>query len=127
MENELRHQLLAVSAAFAQAEQCGLSMVSRRCRNDSGFFHRLADESKSFTARTFDEVMRWFSEHWPDGHAWPEGIDRPDVNAVSSPSVSDSPSHAGGPSADPIPEISESPTPVHGPGGHVVTPSPVGG
>jgi len=59
-------------------------------------------------------------------------IIRPDIcgpgpSAGSSPSAVDSPSHAGGPSADPIPEISESPAPVRGVDDRAVTPSPVGG
>lgn len=66
MENELRTILLETAQAYASAENCAISTVSRRCRNDSGFFSRLTDPTKSFTARTFDEVMAWFNANWPD-------------------------------------------------------------
>jgi hypothetical protein len=94
MENTLRASLVATADAFALAENCALSTVSRRCRNDSAFFRRIADVEKSFTLRTFDEVMQWFSDNWPPGHEWPDGVDRPQVSATSSPSGVDSPSHA---------------------------------
>lgn len=77
MEAQLRETLRTLSTVFAQASDCALSTVSRRCRNDSGFFHRLADPSKSFTVRTFDEVMQWFSDNWPTHAAWPATISRP--------------------------------------------------
>jgi hypothetical protein len=125
MENELRSNLLAVATAFAAAERCGLSTVSRRCRNDSGFFHRLFDESKSFTARTFDEVMRWFSDNWPDGADWPLSVCRP--SALTIPSSGNTSDHAAGSSAGPNPEIVESPLPVRGSADPAVTPAPTGG
>jgi hypothetical protein len=71
MENELRSHLLAIAARYASAASCALSTVSRRCRNDSSFFERIADARKSFTVRTYDEVIAWFDENWPEGAAKP--------------------------------------------------------
>jgi hypothetical protein len=71
MENELRTILLRTAQAYASATACALSTVSRRCRNDSSFFVRIADPTKSFTARTFDEVMAWFDSEWPVGKEKP--------------------------------------------------------
>ncbi|KQT03188.1 MULTISPECIES: hypothetical protein [unclassified Rhizobium] len=65
MENELRKILLTTASEFASVERCAISTVSRRVKNDATFFTRIADKSKSFTARTFDEVMLWFAENWP--------------------------------------------------------------
>lgn len=31
----------------------------------------------SFTVKTYDKAMGWFSEHWPADAAWPEGVERP--------------------------------------------------
>jgi len=87
MESTLRQSLITVAQAFASGEGCALSTVSRRCRNDSGFFHRLSDENKSFTARTFDEVMQWFSDNWPDDSDWPAAISRPDISITQSSSA----------------------------------------
>lgn len=111
MEAELRQTLRIVAGAFAEADGCALSTVSRRCRNDSGFFHRLADSSKSFTARTFDEVMQWFSANWPEGSAWPEVIARPPISAPKTASLDNTNPHAAGSSQHPIPETAESPRP----------------
>lgn len=83
IENDLRQMLLSVASAYGSATDMALSSVSRRCRNDSGFFHRIADPTKSFTARTFDEVIQWFSENWPASVDWPAGIRRPSAEAVS--------------------------------------------
>jgi hypothetical protein len=125
MESELRSNLIAVATAFAHAEQCGLSTVSRRCRNDSGFFHRLFDETKSFTVRTFDDVLQWFSDNWPPGTEWPASIARP--SAPTIPSVDSTAHHAGAASRDPNSEIPESLPPVGGHRDPVVTPAPTGG
>ena len=76
METELRNFLLRIAAAYAADAGCALSTVGRRCRNDSSFFQRIADPTKSFTARTFDEVIEWFEANWPDG------AERPDCSAI---------------------------------------------
>lgn len=96
MEYELRQKLLATAAAYGRAFDIGLSSVARRCRNDSGFFRRIADPSKSFTARTFDEVMQWFSDNWPVNAAWPALVARPgSVNAPKTPSPDSTADHIG--------------------------------
>jgi hypothetical protein len=84
MESNLRQTLISLAVNFAGFEGCALSTVSRRCRNDSGFFHRLSDPTKSFTVRTFDEVVQWFSKNWPVESEWPSGVDRPAVSAAGS-------------------------------------------
>lgn len=74
MENELRTILLETAQTYASAQSCAMSTVSRRCRNDSGFFARITDPTKSFTARTFDEVMEWFDTNWPAGKERPYSL-----------------------------------------------------
>lgn len=76
MENELRSILLTTAEAYASAADCGLSTVSRRCRSEAGFFTRIAEPGKSFTARTFDEVMVWFATNWPEGADLPAHLRR---------------------------------------------------
>ncbi|MBB3385526.1 MULTISPECIES: hypothetical protein [unclassified Rhizobium] len=71
MENELRKNLLVTAAAFARASNCAISTVSRRVKNNPNFFSRLQDPKNSFTARTYDEVMRWSVDNWPDGKQMP--------------------------------------------------------
>lgn len=74
MENLLRTTLIETATAFAKASDCALSSVGRRIKNDSGFFDRVADPTRSFTARTFDEVMRWCADNWPNGKQMPFGL-----------------------------------------------------
>lgn len=71
MENELRTTLLSTADAYAVAAGCGITTVARRVKNNAGFFKGIRDPQKSFTARTFDEVMRWFSGNWPEGKEKP--------------------------------------------------------
>ncbi|MBY3332509.1 hypothetical protein HFN98_18030 [Rhizobium laguerreae] len=67
MENDLRQSLLATARIYGELTDCALSTVSRRVKNNASFFSGIADPSKSFTARTYDEVMRWFADNWPNG------------------------------------------------------------
>ncbi len=74
MENELRNTLLDTAAAFAKASNCAVSTVGRRVKNDPNFFNRLSDPTNSFTVRTFDQVMRWCADNWPEGKQMPLGL-----------------------------------------------------
>jgi hypothetical protein len=49
--------------------------LGRLAAGDWRFFDRLTD-GKTFTARKYDEVMRWFAANWPKGVAWPAGCTR---------------------------------------------------
>lgn len=71
MENELRKILLETAASFAKASNCAVSTVGRRAKSDPNFFNRVADPENTFTARTFDQVMRWCSENWPADRQMP--------------------------------------------------------
>lgn len=74
MENQLRKTLLETAASFAAASKCAVSTVGRRAKRDPNFFNRLADLENTFTARTFDEVMRWCADNWPAGSQMPLGL-----------------------------------------------------
>lgn len=76
MENELRTDLRTCAESYALARGLEMSTVGRRAAGDWRFFDRIT-EGKSFTARTYDNVMRWFASNWPPGHPWPKGVRRP--------------------------------------------------
>ncbi|GJE54544.1 hypothetical protein [Methylobacterium thuringiense] len=79
MERELAAHLLLVAQAFADEKDLSLTTLGRLAAWDGRFFENIADPSKTFTARKYDEVLAYFSAHWPeDGPAWPEHISRPD-------------------------------------------------
>lgn len=65
VEPEMRRQMLARAAAYSNTTGVSLRTIGGLCMHDHGFFSRLKDESKSFTVRTFDEVMAWFDVNWP--------------------------------------------------------------
>ncbi|MCC4299469.1 hypothetical protein [Aurantimonas coralicida] len=75
MENELRSNLAACFAAFSAASSLSASTIARAAAGDWRFFERI--QTRSFTARKYDEVLRWFSSNWPDSAVWPEDVDRP--------------------------------------------------
>ena len=79
MERELAEHLLLVAKRFAEAKGLRLSTLGRMAAWDGRFFENLNDPAKSFTARKYDEVLAYFSAHWPDeGLEWPANVIRPD-------------------------------------------------
>jgi hypothetical protein len=77
MEHDLKRHLLSCATAFAHKRNVKLTTLGRMAANDSPFFTRLADARTSFTARKYDEIIQWFSDHWPADLDWPEGVARP--------------------------------------------------
>ncbi len=82
METELRSNLLACASAYAEARSVSLSTIGRLAAGDWRFFDRLDDDGKTFTARKYDEVIRWFSDRWPEGATWPSEVERPEISSV---------------------------------------------
>jgi hypothetical protein len=80
METELRSNLIACASAFAAARSLSLSTVGRLVAKDGRFFDRL-DDGSTFTARKYDEVIRWFSDSWPEDAVWPPSVERPAAEA----------------------------------------------
>ncbi len=77
MENELRSNLLACAAVYAESRKLELSTLGRQAAGDWRFFDNLSKDDKTFTARKYDEVLRWFSANWPADLDWPVKLDRP--------------------------------------------------
>lgn len=75
MEQTLRTHLLTCAASFAARRGVREATVGNLAAGDWRFFGRLKD-GRAFTARKYDEVMRWFSNNWPDDE-WPAAIPRP--------------------------------------------------
>lgn len=78
MEPELRHHLVACATAYAAASGKELVTVGRLAAGDWRFFDRIQGGA-SFTARKYDEIMRWLAAHWPEGAPWPDGVPAPDT------------------------------------------------
>lgn len=107
MEQSLKHNLLTCADAFVAKRKVKLTTLGRMVANDSPFFARLREDNKSsFTARKYDEIMRWFSDHWPAGAEWPRSVPRP-LNARSTSSPGSTAAHDAAPSQHPISENSQ--------------------
>ena len=74
---QLRQNMLDIASLYASETGMKISAVAAVAARDAGFFGRMARGSASFTARKYDDVMRWFSVNWPIGTTWPTKIPRP--------------------------------------------------
>ncbi len=86
MEHELRHNLRRCAELYAAAAGLSVATLGRLAAGDWRFFGRLG--RSTFTARKYDEVIGWFSQHWPGGAPWPDGIARPQASSSSQTSSS---------------------------------------
>ena len=75
-QEPLIQQLLTVAQAFAGARGISLSRVSTLAFNDGGKFKALQNGA-DIGARRLTVALQWFSDNWPDGAGWPDGVDRP--------------------------------------------------
>ena len=77
MEETLRTHLLDLSRTFSDATKISPATVGKRALNDNTVFARLAAGDMGFNIRTYDRLVGWFSDNWPEDSEWPEGIERP--------------------------------------------------
>lgn len=71
MEDLLRIRLLDCAARFEAATSLTAATVGKRALNDNTFFARL-ESGQGFTIRTYDRVIGWFEENWPENLAFPQ-------------------------------------------------------
>jgi hypothetical protein len=69
-------QLLTVIEAFCAGADIAEATLSSRLFSDG---KRIAGirRGSDIGVRRFGEAMRWLSDHWPEGVAWPDGVPRP--------------------------------------------------
>jgi hypothetical protein len=79
MEETLRLHLATCVAAFERLTGITPQSVGKRALNDNTFFRRVVDQGQGFTVKTYDEVMRWFDENWPEDTDWPGDVPRPEA------------------------------------------------
>jgi hypothetical protein len=83
MEDTLRAHILSLAAAFEQATGSSWRTIGKVAMNDNTFFVRIG-RGDGFTIRTFDRILQWFSDNWPENAEWPEGIERPVRTGVAA-------------------------------------------
>ena len=68
-------QLLALARSYAAAEGLELSTVSWRVFGDTKKLGAI-ETGSDIQVRRFEKAVLWFSDHWPQGLAWPDGVER---------------------------------------------------
>lgn len=76
MEAELKAHILLLGSRFADLTGLAPSTIGMRVARDARFFDRINDGG-GFTVKTYDSVLFWFVDHWPEGAEWPIDIPRP--------------------------------------------------
>ncbi|MGQ2906711.1 MAG: hypothetical protein ACT6QU_02040 [Aliihoeflea sp.] len=74
----LKERLLSVAAEYARNRELSVSRVSTLVFRDGKVLDRLAGTADITTTR-YEGAMAWFSQNWPEGLAWPDGIARPSM------------------------------------------------
>jgi hypothetical protein len=69
-------QLLTTAAAYGGARHLSESRVSKLVFGDGQKLTSLSNGA-DLNTRRFEAAMQWFSDHWPEGAAWPEAVPRP--------------------------------------------------
>lgn len=76
--------LLTVSSRFCEAGSISAARASTLVFGDGKVLTRLAD-GRDLTTRRLETAMQWFSDHWPEGAAWPADVPRPAKAPVPAP------------------------------------------
>jgi len=85
MEETLRAQLLKLADIFETAAGVTKPSVGKLALGDNTFFRRIA-AGDNFTIKTFDKIVQWFAENWPEAADWPSDLARPVLSRAGAPS-----------------------------------------
>ncbi len=91
MEETLRKQLLDLCHRHGEASNLTPGVLGKASLRDHTFFRRI-EQGENFTVKTFDKVVQWFSDHWPEDATWPSDIPRPEQSADDARSRTPQPS-----------------------------------
>lgn len=80
MTSPIRH-LIQLANHYCAATGKTRVAVSKRVFNDGKVLNNLVD-GKDITVGRFERAMRWFSDNWPEGAAWPDEVPRPRAEAA---------------------------------------------
>ncbi len=64
---------------YADYKKLETSYVCLLATNHGGFLKNL-ENGKTLTFRRYENIINWFSAHWPADLEWPEDIERPNNN-----------------------------------------------
>ena len=77
----LRDQLIAVSDIYAAHRGLSRARVSTIVFSSGMSLDRIAS-GRDLNTGSWERAMRWFSDNWPEGAAWPDEVPRPTAEAA---------------------------------------------
>ena len=69
--------LLSLVAPYCDAARCSEVTLSKRLFNDGKRIPNMRRRNGDIGSRALIRTFQWFSDNWPVGADWPEGISRP--------------------------------------------------
>ena len=78
----LREKFILVFDTFVVHSGVAESTLSDRLLR-SGTRFRHIRKSSDISTGTFERVVQWLSDHWPEGVEWPEDVERPQPTATA--------------------------------------------
>lgn len=79
LEQKTKADLRALAAGYARGTGMARTTISRKAMGDPGLLDRIVRRQRgSFTVKTYDRGVAWFSANWPAGTAWPAEVARPE-------------------------------------------------
>jgi hypothetical protein len=79
MKTHLLRHLTACASAYGHENNLSQRDVAALALGDRIFFERVENPEKTFTIRTYDRGMLWFSKAWPATLNWPHDVPRPHI------------------------------------------------
>lgn len=76
----LIEDLLIVARTFSRITNRALATTSSLVMKDGKCLPQMEAAGRNITVTRYERTMRWFSDNWPAGHKWPNGVDRPGGN-----------------------------------------------
>lgn len=78
----MKDDLLSLVEAYCSATSLSEARVASLAYGSGTFFSRIRN-GRTFTAVTYDRLIQWFSDNWPDNATWPESVEQPHSEPVN--------------------------------------------
>lgn len=86
----LTEKLLLVADTYCLAVRRSRSRISTIIFMSGDRLDGIA-AGKDIQTRNYEKAMLWFASNWPEGVAWPAGVERPEFEAADSAEAAPSP------------------------------------
>ena len=80
--NSLNTSLVTLAEIYASRKGVSLWRVGHLAANRGSFFVDLKSGKRHCQTDTYERVLQWFTDDWPNDLAWPSHIPRPQPTPV---------------------------------------------